>query len=1247
MRIARLAICFVVGVLSAIAQTDRATITGTISDPTGAVVANAAIEAKNVATAQVYPGTSTATGNFTIVNLPPGSYELTANIQGFKKYTRQGLTLAPTQTVRIDIGLEVGSNAETVTVTAEATLLKTENGELATNVTGERLNNLPLLGIGPQGASAAGIRNPWALAQLVPGAQFNIPNSGVSAGTQQLTVNGAPTNTASFRVEGMDAGTNGTLVQYPFEVQPSAEAIQEVAVQTSNFAAEYGTVGGGLLNATMRSGTNQYHGSLYDYNVNEAFNASQPYTGLHNKARRNDYGGSLGGPVRIPKVYNGTDKTFFFWNFEQFRENQSVLTQAVTVPIQDYRNGDFSRLFGFNNNQLLRVGSGASATNYVDPLGRTVLSGTIYDPNSFQTVVVNNQNLTVRNPFPDNKIPLARQDQVALNIQKLIPLPRGPNALTQVGSNFNGLQNSHRTTEIPSLKIDQSIGSKGHLSFFWSRTVTADQYPIVGSPATPEGFPSPITTAIGNFDNAHNERLNYDHSLTPTLLLHLGIGFQRNFLRDNAPDVHYDVLKELGLKGATAVRNFPTLTITGVPTVATGGMSNMGPLFQLDQHLEKPAANLGLTWVRNNHTWKLGGEWRAEGNPQVSNVQPPWNNSGSIGFGAPVGGAIPTAQTALEPVVLSQGSTGFAYASFLLGQVSSYGLGVPAVYKFGKQQWALFLQDTWKVTRKLTLDYGLRWDYGTYPRETYGRIADFSRTIANPSAGGHPGGVIYEAFCSCRFASNYPYALGPRIGIAYQINSKTVLRGGFGVVYNVTNVPASTPLNYQTLGTPGFGLSFFNLQDGPPSTIKPVFPNFSAGALPLNNTTGGPPAYIDPNASRPARQYQWSIGIQRELTRNLVVEASYVANRGIWWSTGGAGALAPVNSMSEALLNKYGFNVGNLADRTLLQTQVRQIGTADRSALAARGIVLPYSGFDTAQTLLQSLLPFPQYTGNISPVSAPLGKTWYDSLQATVTERFSHGLTVNGNFTWSKNLDLFSSPDIFNRGLGKNLSANDLPFQLRLSAQYTTPRTNFFQSKVISYVLGDWNIGWYMQYQSAPIITRPTANAGAAPINGWLGRGPGPAELVAGQPLYTTNWVDLDGKQHTDELDINCHCFDPTKTVVLNPAAWAGVPDGKWSSNFSSIREFRGIRLPTENANFGRTFRIKEKMTFNVRVEFSNIFNRLRLPQPTSTGTGVSPTSPALKSPLTGLYSSGYGTIVPTAGTQGYRTGTLVGRITF
>jgi hypothetical protein len=1241
MRIARLAICLLAGTFVAAAQTDRGSITGTVSDPTGAVVANAAIAAKNVATGQTYTATSTQTGNYTLAQLPTGAYEVTVTVQGFKKFTRQGLELAPTQVMRIDIGLEVGSSAESVTITAEATLMKTESGEVSQTVTGDRINNLPLLSIGEQQASAAGVRNPWALATLVPGIQYVV--GGFFGGTPNIVANGAAANTASYRIEGMDAGNNGTLNVFSMEVQPSAEAIQEVAVQTSNFAAEYGAVGGGLFNASMRSGTNQYHGSLYDYNVNEVYNASQPYTGLHNKARRNDYGGSLGGPVRIPKIYNGTNKTFFFWNFEQYRERQTVSTTTVTVPIADYRIGNFSKVISASGNQLIKLGASA----YTDPLGRTIMAGQIFDPSSTRPVVcnlaqfpgaicTNGQSVLVRDPFFGNKIDPAKFDTVAKNIQNLIPQPTGPSA-GLIGSNFNSPQNSERTTEIPSLKLDQSVGSKGHLSFYWSGTRTADQFPIVGSPAQPEGFPPALSTVIGNFDRSHTERLNYDYTISPTLLAHIGLGYQKNHLWDDTPVVNFDALKELGLKGQTVVRQFPTVSIGA--SAATGGMSNMGPQFQTHQFVEKPAVNLSMTWVKSNHSYKLGAEWRIEGNPQISNAQPPWTTAGA--FDQTLALSTATTQTSLEGLTTTGGTVGFGYASFLLGQVTSYGVGVPSVYHIGRQQWGLFAQDTWKITRKLTLDYGLRWDYGTYSRETYGRQPSFAPLLPNPTADNHPGGLQYEATCNCTFANNYPYAIGPRIGVAYQINSKTVFRGGFGVVYNTSSTGAfSPPLNYQLAGIPAFGQSLFNMQDGPPPTIHPAIVLNPGGLPSLKGTLTGGPLFVDPNAARPARQYQWSVGLQREVTRNLVVEASYVANRGIWWSAGG---LAPVNSMSQQLLAKYGFTVGNLADATALSTQLGpQLGT-----LAGRGVALPYASFPTSQTVLQSLLPYPQFNTNISPTAAPLGKTWYDSLQATVTQRLSHGLTVNGNFTWSKNLDLLSSPDIFNRSLGKNISGNDLPLQLRFSAQYVTPRAKVFGNNLSAYVLGDWTVGWYAQYQSAPIIARP-ASAGANPTSKWLGtgRGPGPAEYVAGQSLWSTNWTDYNGVVHTDPIDLNCHCFDPTKNIVLNPAAWANVPDGQWSSNQSSFRNYRGFRYPTENANFGRTFRYKERVTFNVRVEFSNAFNRTRLPQPTASGFATAPTKQTAGA-LIGLYSGGFGTVVPTVGTSGYRTGTLVGRITF
>ena len=307
---------------AAFAQSDRSTITGAIFDPTGAAVGSAPIEAKNLATGVLYSAQGTATGNYTLAELPVGTYKVSVTVPGFKKYVRTGLAIQAAQVYRVDIILEVGSASESVTVTEAAPLLKTESGELGHNVTGETLNSLPVLGIGSGFASNSGIRNPMAVTSLVPG--------GIFAGDVTVRVNGAPNNTHSLRVEGQDS-TNATMVAFGSQNQPSVDSIQEFAVQTSNYAAEFGQAGGGVFIATMKSGTNQFHGSGYDYFVNEALNASVAFLNTKPRARRNDYGVTLGGPLWIPRVYNGRNRTFFFYNFEQFRENAVVNKPGCSV----------------------------------------------------------------------------------------------------------------------------------------------------------------------------------------------------------------------------------------------------------------------------------------------------------------------------------------------------------------------------------------------------------------------------------------------------------------------------------------------------------------------------------------------------------------------------------------------------------------------------------------------------------------------------------------------------------------------------------------------------------------------------------------------------------------------------------------------------------------------------------------------------------------------------------------------------
>jgi hypothetical protein len=1222
----------------AFGQGANGTITGTVTDPSGAVISDAQIKITNLATGFTFTAVSTSTGNYAAPQLPVGTYELVATMPGFKTYTRAGLNLAAAQQMRIDVPLEVGAAGESVTVTAEATLLKTESGDLVHNVTVSQMTNLPILSVGGTGTGASsGFRDPFALAQMIPGVNYT-PNL-------TMIINGNPDDTMQIRIEGQTAGNTGGLRQYTGQTQPSVDAVQEVAVQTSNYSAEFGTAGGGIFNLTMKSGTNEFHGSAYNYAANDALNAHQPYTGLRNATKRYDYGFTIGGPVVIPKLYDGRNRTFFFWSWEQFREKLNITSTTATVPTPEYRAGNFQQLWAANANRLLREGT----SNYVDPLGNTVLDRSIFDPNSTRDVIcpptgancTPGATVAYRSAFVNNTIPVARFDPVSARVLSLVPLPEGPNAARgQLGANFQRAWASKRTSEIPSLKIDQTLGSKGRLSGYYQDTGTTSPYSFPNGNA--EGLPEPITAARGTFIYSRTIRVNYDHTIAPTVLLHVGAGWFHNNFDDHAP--YLDTLGPvnqqslLGLPNRGIDRHFPLLAVG--QSVALGGMSNLGTAgsTQGNQFERRPSGVVNMSWVKNNHSFKFGSEYRLEKYPQRGFT----NTTGNYAFGTNA-----TLQTALQGRNLSQGATGFEFASFLLGGLSGSTLAVPLVAGTSKTQWALFAQDTWKVTRKFTLDYGLRWDYGTYAREHYGRYGNFNPTVANPSAGGHPGGRIYEALCDCTFAANYPYAIGPRIGIAYQLNSKTVLRGGFGVVYSATGTASGAAVNTANAGTPGFGQLVGQFRDGVPSNVQPQFPNFDIAAGQPNGAVVGQPAYLDPNAGRPARQYQWSIGMQREITRNLVVEASYVANRGVWWPAG----LMSVNAMSEQILSQYGFSLNSASDGTLLNKQISGLNNAERTLLASRGVISPYAGYSTGQTVRQSLVPFPQYTANANISQSPLGKTWYDALQLNVVQRFSHGISFNFNYTNSKALDLMSSPDIFNRQLGKDLQGTDVPQQLRMSAEYQVPKLKNsgikgLSNPIVSYILGDWGIGWYFNYQSALALNRPS-NQGSQPVSQWLGRGPGPAQYVEGQPLYSTNWVDYDGKVRTDELDVNCKCFDPTKNIVLNPAAWSNIPNGTWGAQQTTIRQFRGIRQPQENINFSRNFRVRERVVFHIRAEFQNVTNRTRLPQPVVTGSYAATQQRFTSGVNQGLYSGGFGTILPTSGTNGARTGTLIARITF
>ncbi len=1190
----RLVVLILTATIAGFAQSDRGTITGTIADPAGAVVANAAIEARNVETGSVYPVASSATGNYTIVQLPAGNYSLTVTVPGFKRYLRQGLTVEAAQTIRIDVALEVGSAAESVTITEETPLLKTESGDLSHVITTERLDALPLMQTGAV-AGSSGIRNPYNVVALMPGSYYS-PTGSVGP---TVRINGGVSNSETVLIEGMDA-TNSLGQGASQQNQPGADSIQEWAVQTSNYSAEFGQAGNAIMNVTMRSGTNQYHGSAYEYYANEDFNAGQPFTNSGNghllrpQQRRNDYGATLGGPVLIPKVYNGRNKSFFFFNWEQYLISQSMLPAAISVPTAAYRQGNFS-------SALLPTKLGT------DPLGNSIFGNQIYDPSSRQTVGTQ----IVTSPYVNNTIPIKSFDPVAVKIQNLIPAPTNSSLLV---NNYQQTYLSDRHTEVPSLKIDQSLGSKDKLSFFWNRTITRCLY-CAGA----LGLPQPIDGDIGTYIHAHSERLNWDHTLSPTLLLHLGAGWSQNDLGQPAATPDYDACGQLGLCGPfDRPATFPVLM--GLTNATGGGVATLGQGSHSDSIFEQSSGIASLTWVKDNHTFKFGGELRNQGDLAVSRS----NLNGTYTF-SQAQTALPYVVQASATATLAGQTIGFPYASFLLGQVNNAEVHPSSDARLGKEQWGFYAQDNWKITRKLTLDYGLRYDYSTRFKEQYGRSPDFSASVANPSAGGHPGAVIYENTCNCDFGKNYPMAFGPRLGVAYQLAPKTVLRAGFGIAYTGTPqynlgggaISATNPIGPSATA----GLPIMTLQGGVPLTAQQIaWPNFDVGRYPVLNAPfgAGPAQTYDQNSGRPARQYQWSVGLQREIVRNLVVEASYVANRGIWWTNN---TLVNYNYLSTALLSSYGLSLNNPADLTTLNA------TLNSPAAGKFQGKVPYAGFPLTSTVAQSLRPFPQFNSGLTALAAPLGNSWYDSLQVKATKRYSHGLDFTFAFTWAKQLDNFAgTPDVQNRGLSKTLSSLDQPFVTGIGFNYTLPPWG--KNRILSYAIHDWQLGGFLQYASGTPIAPPLVST--SPTLATLAFQSATTQVqnrVPGVPLFTQ--------------DLNCHCFDPNATFVLNPAAWTNPAPGQFGSA-TVYNDYRTQRRPVENLAIGRQFKIRERATLSVRMEFTNVLNRTEVNNPTSTNAQAAQTKTAA-----GQTTAGFGFINNTTVAVNPRQGQAVAQFRF
>ncbi|HXB74935.1 MAG TPA: TonB-dependent receptor [Candidatus Acidoferrales bacterium] len=1192
-------------------QSNRGAITGTVSDPAGALIPGAQVVLTNTETGAKSDTVSTGTGNYSLLQLPVGTYKLAVEQAGFSKYEQTNIQVQVAVTTRVDVVLAVGSATESVTVTSESTQLRTENAEQSMTVAGNLIAELPInFGIG-----AGAIRNPLSFIQMTPGAYFN--------GWNNISINGGAAN---FKVvfEGQQSD-DPYSTQVSDEIQPSVEAIEQFTLQTSNLTAEFGGVGGGgIYNFSSKSGTNQLHGSAYSYIENTALNAGIPFTddgtGQHQKVVKHlaDYGFTVGGPVWIPRLYNGKNKTFFFFNLERYRDREALYNGITTVPNAEFLTGNLS-------NNLLVTGNRNLGTDFA---GRAIIQNAIYDPTS---AVTDSSGRRVLQVFPNNAIPQSRIDPVSAKILAQFPKPNIGNDLFV--NNFAETGDFYKLQQLPSLKVDQNFGSKFKVSGFLESQSTTKSNGV-------DGLPAVLSQVRIQYIRSQLARLNADYTISPTLLFHFGAGYQQHRNPDTVPPVsaNYDNT-QLGIVGAPGT-GFPR--IGGIGDNVYGGMTpSFGPGSR-NLFIGRRLSGLPtLSWVHQNHTYKIGVEYKYD----TTNYSSKTNTSPAYSFSG-----AETSQQLYGQVLPTGTGIGSAWASFLLGNYDSLSAGNGQALFYRRTSWALFAQDSWKLTKKLTLDYGLRWDLQQPIQELHNRIASFSPTTPNPNAGGLPGGVMYEGSgpgrCNCQFAATYPYAIAPRFGVAYQINAKTVIRAGWGLSYGplvplLTDPSASSMgFNTVTIPSPGNGVGAGFLSQRLVFNQAALFgAQYDPG---LNVVPGGgiqsAPAQVDRNSGRPSRVNQWNISLQREVIKDLVVEAAYVGNHGVWEANGSSqgfydasvGNLINYDAVSPAVLAAHG-----LGDLTNANTRSLLSSTIGSAAAVAAGFTAPYAGFPSTASVLQSLRPFPQYS-SIGQYQAPLGDSWYDALQTKVIKRFSHGLTASATYTFSKTLDSTTNAgSIYDRGSFKGLAVNDYPHLFSLSVDYTIPAIGpVKRSRIARAILSDWRVTSLDTIQSGDLLASPTSSNS---IGSYVSTGYTRMVRVSGQPLYLIN--------------INCNCIDPTQQTVLNPAAWQNQAAGVPGSNIVYYNDFRGQRRPIVSGGLGKAFRIREKASFSVRAEFFNLFNQLlSLPNP-STGSPQNPPTRSNSGLLTGgfgyLNYSGISANSVSSSLPTPRTGQIVARIDF
>lgn len=1194
----------------AAAQIATGSLGGTVTDTTGAAIPGAKLTAIEQSTKTVYKTTSSSTGEYVFASLRPGVYVVSAEAPQFTTEQITALPIYVSTRASKDFKLSVGEANQTVTVDANGPTLETETSDIGTVITPQQVEDLPI-------ESGGGIRSLNQLIFLTPGAV----GPGTSGGTTYTKIGGGQTEGSDLLIDGISTYRSENGSGYFDQDTPNPEIVDEFKVETFSLPAYFGRTTGGISNFKTKSGTNSYHGVIWDYYRNKIFDANNwfnkgeaiqngvtqnsdpgvfpnPYerpTDTHN-----DYGLTFGGPVIIPHLYNGKDKTFFLFGFNQVPNRSGYIStaQVPTLAELGLANGSNGTIGDFSS-FLTTTNLGPNRTPFLNPCnGQPMYYGQIYNPATTQTVTVNGTVIECRQPYPNNQVPIG-QNAVINKIVALLPKPNYAGSGT---ANYRVAGTLPNTNTVETLQLDQNLGSRNHIYFFGSNRENSS----AGQP----NLPGPLNSGSNNQDLFSKYlRIGWAFTVTPRIVNTLTFGGDRTNSYNDAPIAQAGTNWDANLGIANTPNPGTTFPVISIGGNVGSGITQFGSA-NFDDNVDNALIlDDVVSWQKGKHGITFGGTYRYQ---QFSYI-----NSG------PAAGSFSFSSTQTAGVNAGVGGnpendTGNSIASFLLGDLS----GSSRTVQLQAPRWisyygAAYVQDDWKVTEGLTLNLGFRYSLDTPRHEADGDITSFSPTVMNPEAG-ILGALKFGGVGPGRdgnkqetFAQTYKKNFEPRIGFAYAPdfwNQKVAVRGNYSIMYGpLTYSDYGQGLNQGfTVGTPAANNDAFvgsgSISAGPLSV--PATPDLDPGQL--NNETAD---YVLPTDGKPAMVQNFSLEFQTQLAPDLILTTGFLGERGtrlrslVYWP----------NS-----LNPSNFRLGTLLYQPITSP-----------AAQAAGITAPFPNFQAVtggnDLVGQALEPFPQmgYLNNDSYLQNR-GQSTYDALEVKLDRKFRNGLNLLLSYTWSKTLtDADSIQPYYATVLGQGGTQN--PYDLKAEKVVSTQDvpTNFVASylyelpvgkgkkflgnanKVVDTLVGGYRVGGIQRYLSG----QPVSFYGATGV-GYFDGGIR-YDLVQGQNFETP----AAASGHYNPLS-----FVPSNTpLVTNPTAFwngakffdenadVGTQGGPTGFSFGDDARNEALaRQPAyfnEDLNIDKHFKIVEGVGADLRFDLFDAFNRHGFGKPS---TGVS-----------------------------------------